>query len=138
LVVESHDDAELGVEHGSVGVDHMHRSQLSAMSEGDGVVCYSPPRRSPDGGVDPRGFTVLGAVKQAPPYLAEGALAQAVRTPYRRDIDVLAARFVRLDDVALQLKMTRDSRKIPAANAGVKPFDLEDYALLAELMSQSG
>lgn len=135
LVVMPREEADAALRLASVGVDHLHRSQLSKMNPGDGVVCYSPPHRLLGGGLEPRGFSAVGTVVDAPPFVAtdDGGHDENL-APYRRDITIVGTTFVRLDDVALQLNLTRDTRRVPAANSGVTPLAVEDFALLRDLM----
>jgi len=132
----SRDLAEPALTDSSVVVEYRHRSRLSAMAHGDGVVGYMPPRRRSDGSIEPRGFNVIGTVADAAPYTvtsdADGpGEAQAL---YRRRLEVISTTFVRIDDVALQLKMTRETRQVPAPDAGILPLAAEDYIWLADLM----
>ncbi len=116
---------------GFAQVCHGKKGPLSQMSEGDGIVYYSPTEIF-GAKIPCRSFTAIGKVAAGPPYpyqMSEDFI------PWRRDVVFFPSRVASIESLLAKLSFIKDQRRwgFPFRR-GFFEIPLEDFRLIANAM----
>lgn len=133
--VASREHVQNGIEGGFAQVCHGKIGTLKHMSEGDGLVYYSPTFRF--GEKDPcRCFTAIGTIDKGDPYtfkMTENFI------PWRRDVTFYKAVDVPIQPLLEQLAFIKDKRNWGFVfRRGSFEISHGDFTLIAASMRQNG
>jgi len=129
VVSASH--VQRGVQGGFAQLCHGKAAPLRRMQAGDWLLYYSP--RTEMGGGEPlQSFTAIGRVADDRVY---EYVMSSTFVPYRRNINYIACRSVRIADMLDRLRFTRGVRNWGYPfRTGHFEIDSEDFLIIAEAM----
>ena len=111
-------------------VGMIFQDPLTALTPGDGLICYSPKASYPDG-PPLKAFTAIGTVRDSQPYKAKMAPG---RTGFRRDIDWWKATETLLAPLGDRLEFTRSNWGL-VARRGLFEINAADFQTIRDAMT---
>ena len=130
--VASRDHVMRGVAGGFCQLDHGKAAPVRRLSEGDGIVFYSP-RTVMDGGVPVQAFTALGTVEagEAYPFDMGGGFVR-----FRRNVKWAKTEDVSIRSLIDKLSFTRGNKNWGAMlRRGFFEIDRGDFDIIANAMT---